>query len=141
MESACFFPPMFFKMALAILGSLFYLADSFRTGSSSSTKTFMGIFICLFNICISLTMSQILVWCFKNAYLLTIYHYLMRTVVCMLSSSTRGTLYRANPLILQTRSYDFIFFRLVLMPLDLFLGTLKISFCCCRRCRWKMYTV
>lgn len=109
MESACFFPPMFFKMALSILGSLFYLADSFRTGSSSSTKTFMGILICLFNICISLTMSQILFWCFKNTYLLTIYHYLVRTVVCMLLSSTIGTLYRANPLILQTRFYDFFF--------------------------------
>lgn len=43
MESACFLLPLFFKMALAILGSLFHLADSFRTGSSSSVKTFTGI--------------------------------------------------------------------------------------------------
>lgn len=69
----------------------------------------MGILICLFNICISLAMSKILFWCFKNTYLLTIYHYLVRTVVCMLLSSTIGTLYRANPLILQTRFYDFFF--------------------------------
>lgn len=119
MESACFFPSMFYKMALAILGSLFYLADSFQTGSSSSTKTFMGILICLFNICISLTTSQILFWCFKNTYLVTICHYLVRTVVCMLLSSTIGTLYRANPLI--DKILQFLLFQACLDALTRFI--------------------
>ena len=75
MEPACFLLPLFFKMALAILGSLFHLADSFRTGSSSSMKTFTGILICLFNnIYMSLMVIQTLFLVFKSTYLVKIYH-------------------------------------------------------------------
>jgi hypothetical protein len=54
---------------------LFHLADSFRTGSSSSMKTFTGILICLFNnIYMSFMVIQTLFLVFKSTYLVKIFH-------------------------------------------------------------------